>query len=171
MKRMLCILLTAAMLLGICGCTGPNEDIKEPVSFYYCREVDKVTYGASDGVVVREIREGSGMEDPAEILSLYLKGPQSDGLNRTFPKGVTLVSFTAEDKTAVIVLSDFFSALTGMDLTLACACLTLTVCELTGAEGITVTTETTLLDGNRSISMTTADILLLDLCDTVVDPE
>ena len=71
----------------------------------------------------------------------------------------------------MIVLSDFFSALTGMDLTLACACLTLTACELTGAKGITVSTETTLLDGNRSVSMTVEEVLLLDICDTIPDPE
>ena len=170
MKRILCILLAAVILTSICGCRNREDNIKDPVSFYYCRELDKVTYGADDSVVAREIRDSSGMED-AELLALYLRGPQTEGLNRTFPKGVALISFAVEDGTAVIVLSDFFSALTGIDLTLACACLVLTVNALTGTDAITVTTETTLLDGNRSISMTVEDVLLLDICDTIVDPD
>lgn len=170
MKRLICLVLAVLLLLGSTGCNSRKDEIKEPVNFYYCRETDKVIYGAGDGVVAREIREGSGMETD-KLLSLYLKGPQTEGLSRTFPKGVSLISLTIENDTAVIVLSDFFSALTGIDLTIGCACLTLTVCELTGAKGITVSTETTLLDGNRSVSMTVEEVLLLDICDTIPDPE
>lgn len=170
MKRLICLILATLLLLGSTGCNSRKDEIKEPVNFYYCREMDKVVYGTDDGVVAREIREGSGMETD-KLLSLYLKGPQTEGLNRTFPKGVSLISLTIENDTAVIVLSDFFSALTGIDLTIGCACLTLTVCELTGAKGITVSTETTLLDGNRSVSMTVEEVLLLDICDTIPDPE
>ena len=48
-------------------------------------------------------------------------------MNRTFPKGVELVKFSLEGGCAYITVSDFFSTLTGINLQLACACLTLTV--------------------------------------------
>jgi len=49
-----------------------------------------------------------------------------------------------------------------LDLTIACACLTATVCDMTGVQSVTIQTENRLLDGNKSITMTWENILLLD---------
>lgn len=160
MRKLLCILLALALALPLLGCQQ-EEDLESPVKFYY-RQGD-IQYGAADGVIAHELREAAGHEDNVPyLLSLYLKGPKSGNLNRTFPKGVTLISFEADEYSANIVLSDFFSVLTGQDLSLACACLTLTVSGLTGVHELTVRTESTLLDGNESITMNRSHIVLFD---------
>ena len=172
MKRILCLFLVCALCLPLLGCKPKSEDIEDPVNFYYRRSVDTITFGKADGVITSEQREAAGhRDDPAYLINLYLKGPAGTGMNRTFPKGVELVKFSLEGGCAYITVSDFFSTLTGINLTLACACLTLTVCELTGAKQLTVSTSNTLLDGNRTVTMTPEDLLFLDENDSVVDPD
>ena len=172
MKKWLCLFLIFALCLPLLGCKPEPNDIEDPVNFYYRRSADSITYGKADGVIAAEQREGYGhRDDPAYLIALYLKGPAGTGMNRTFPKGVELVKFSVEGNCAYVTVSDFFSTLTGMNLTLACACLTLTVCELTGAQQVTVSTVNTLLDGNRTVTMTPEDLLFLDENDSVVDPD
>lgn len=171
MKKWLCIFLALILCLPMLGCKPEPNDIEDPVNFYYRRSADGIAYGQADGVIAPEIREAlEHRDDPAYLINLYLRGPAGTGFNRTFPKGVELVKLTVEDGTAFVTVSDFFSTLAGMDLTLACACLTLTVCELTGAQKLTVSTPNTLLDGNRTVTMTPEDILFRDENNTVVDP-
>lgn len=171
MKRILCLFLVCALCLPLLGCKPKTEDIEDPVNFYYRRSADTITFGKADGVITSEQREAAGhRDDPSYLINLYLKGPAGTGMNRTFPKGVELVKFSLEGGCAYITVSDFFSTLTGINLTLACACLTLTVCELTGAKQLTVSTSNTLLDGNRTVIMTPDDILFLDENTIVVDP-
>ena len=171
MKRWLCMFLALTLCLPLMGCAPEPNDIADPVSFYYRRSADSISYGMADGVISAEQREAYGhRDDPAYLINLYLKGPAGTGMNRTFPKGVELVKFSLEGGCAYITVSDFFSTLTGINLTLACACLTLTVCELTGAKQLTVSTSNTLLDGNRPVIMTPDDILFLDENTIVVDP-
>ena len=172
MKRILCLFLVCALCLPLLGCKPKTEDIEDPVNFYYRRSADTITFGKADGVITSEQREAAGhRDDPAYLINLYLKGPAGTGMNRTFPKGVELVKFSLEGGCAYITVSDFFSTLTGINLALACACLTLTVCELTGAKQLTVSTSNTLLDGNRTVTMTPEDLLFLDENDSVVDPD
>ena len=169
MKRLICFILSAALLLTLAGCMKTTEDFENPVIFYYCRS--KVTYHTADGVIASELREaGSKAGDYVSLLNLYLKGPEDEDLSRTFPKGTTVVSLEVHEETAELVLGDYFSALTGMELSLACACLTLTVCEMTGAESLTVSTETTLLDGSRSMTLWADQILLEDDCKIPIAP-
>ena len=56
MKRLLCLILTAATL--ICLLPGCAERVKEPVTFYYLRENPSRGLGPE---IAGEIREGSGV--------------------------------------------------------------------------------------------------------------
>ena len=135
MKKWLRMSLALTLCMPLMGCAPEPNDIEDPVSFYYRRSADSIPCGKAGGVITAEQRAAYGPRDaPAYLINLYLKGPAGTGMNRTFPKGVELVKLTVENGTAAVTVSDFFSTLTGMNLTLACACLTLTVCELTGAQ-------------------------------------
>lgn len=170
MKKFLCIALAVLLLVPFAGCSRQETDIQDPVAFYYRKS--KTAYSGVDGVIAKEIRDAQGKTgDPAALVSQYLRGPESQELSQTFPKDVTLVSLWTDDSTTHIVLSDDFSALTGLDLTIACACLTMTVCELTGTASMRVRTENTLLDGIRSITVNRDDIVLLDESDIIIEPD
>ena len=161
MKRYTALLLILALFLCLTACAREDNTIREPVSFYYRRA--ELTYGSSDSVILSESSDAAGhTDDLIWLLGEYLKGPQSENLLQTFPSGTTLVSLTVEEGTATIVLSVQFGRLTGMDLTVACACLTKTVLGLTDAETVVIQAVNTDLDGAQQIVMDESSLLMLD---------
>ena len=161
MKRTVCFLLLISLALCLCACVKQDEQLHDPVRFYYPRV--KPTYGKSDSVIAWEDREAEGFtENYLYLLRQYLKGPESDALARTFPRSVVMKDIKISGSTAYVLLNEHAASLTGLDLTMACACLTATVTELTGVQRVTVRAEGALLDGNSSITMDRDHILLLD---------
>ncbi len=160
MKRMIAILLSISMILPLLGCTQ-EEEIQKPVTFYY-RRAD-IAYGGSDGVVATEQRESLGHEDDIPyLMSMYLAGPQSYKLLQTFPPDLFIVSIHYVDDFAKIVFSFHLSELSGIDLTVACACITMTMIELTGVESVQISAASALLDDYQTITMDKDCLLLLD---------
>lgn len=160
MKRGICILLALA-LLSLTGCANDTGRFQEPVSFYYVRE--EFTYGTADGVIAGEIREAAGLSgDRRQLLNRYLEGPDSAELISPFPAGVRVVELKAEESRLTVVVSDAFAQLTGLDLTVACACLTKTAIGITGCTVVTIQAETAMLDGSKSVTMDEASLFLLD---------
>lgn len=167
MKKLLCILL-ALCLLPLLGCAQPEDPIENPVFFYYRQKA--LSYDDENSVITKELRDaGARQDDISYLLEQYLQGPESETLLATFPRG-SQISFQVLENTAVIVVNDKFATLTGIDLSLACACLTLTVCELTDTEYALIQGQDVLLDGNHSIYMSRNSILLLDNSNIAVDP-
>lgn len=161
MKQLICRLLILSLALCLFACTEKEPELKAPVRFYYPRS--QTVQGKDDGVISWELRESVGHEtDYAYLLGLYLQGPDSDTLSHIFRGGITLENLTIGDTYAVVVLSDSFAQLSGLSLTLACACLTATVSDLTGVQTVTVRTQTLPLDGSPFISMDRSKLLLWD---------
>lgn len=161
MKQIISLLLLFSLILSLFGCTGETPKISDPVSFYYCRK--ELTYGTADSVILAVTAEAAGhREDPRYLINQYLAGPEDDALAPTFPAGVTLQSLTVADDTVDLLLSSAFAGLSGMELTIACACLTLTVIELTGAQTVRIRAAASLLDGSDEIVMDESCLLLLD---------
>lgn len=160
MKRLFCLMLL--VLLFLPGCQSQEEEeFVQPVNFYFPKA--DVTYFSAEGVISREVREADGYRQNYEyLLKMYLKGPESGELKRVFPKNVDLVRLELSETGATVVLSDAAARLTGLDLTVACACLTATVCDMTGVQTLTIRTKTQLLDGNKTITMSRDQILFLD---------
>lgn len=170
MKKLLCVILPLILLLSLAACSTSEGSIKDPVHFYYCQL--EMSYGTEPGVIDKEVRDAQGLrQDYAYLLSLYLKGPKSYSLYSPFPTNTSLKYLSLDNGTASIQLGSSFAVLTGLDLTLACACITMTVCEMTGAQQVTISAADALLDGNSSITMSPEDILLLDSSSIVIDPD
>lgn len=138
MKRILCLILIAAAALSLWACGGSGKP-SEPVQFYYLLREPELLYDRDDGIIRPETREGAGFApDAAALLGLYLHGPLDDTLDSPFPAGTKLLSVHREGSTLTLELSHPFSSLQGLDLSLACACLSLTAMELTGVESVTI---------------------------------
>ena len=158
-KLTLCILLFC-LILPCFGCSN-QESVKTPVLYYYCRS--ELSYDGAGSVITPEQRESAGHEeDIPYLLGQYLSGPKSSTLLQTFPTGTKLVSFTLEEKEAEVILNDGFAELSGMELTIACACITMTVTGLTEAETVHIRTESELLNNMEKITMSKDDLLLFD---------
>lgn len=153
MKRFVCLIL-AATLLCLCGCHySEHGDILEPVDFFYPRVSDGFLYGASDGVLAGEIREASGrLNDLNYLLTMYLRGPQSDGLRSPFPDGCKLQSVSWEGTILWITLSPEFATLENMELTLACASLAKTCFSVSSATAVRLMAESETQSVNLTIS-------------------
>lgn len=169
MKKLLCLLTILCMGLALASCRR-QETPANSAAFYYPR-VEPV-YGAADGLIAPEIRETAAeARDPAALLAKYLEGPLDKALAQPFPAGLQLLSLQTENGAATVTLSDAIAALSDMELTIACSCLTLTVRDLTGFNTVRITTETALLGGSRVITMNADRILLLDSVTEPVESE
>lgn len=160
MKKLTCLFISALLIVSLCACSHSNEKIQKPVKFYYCTNPE--AYQSGSDVFLPEIREATGYSDNISLLNLYLSGPVSDDLISPFPAGVTVESFTIKDITAKICLNSQFAKLSGLDLTLACAGLSLTIFELTDVQQVEFCVSNALLDGRETILLSRDDFLFND---------
>lgn len=165
MKRIVAAVLLLLLLPVLCAC-APDKEIVSPVSFHYLRTPQpngEIHHGSADSVITAEIRESADhAKDYSYLLDIYLLGPLDANCRTPYPVGTFLEEFTLENGIAHITLSDNFGSLTGIDLTLACGCLTLTVMDLTGADTVIIRAEGTMLDGRESVTMDRSSIILTD---------
>ena len=138
MRRLL-PLLTALSLL--CACTGADTPSATPAEGSYL-----LYYLAQDGSPSALDSESwtpvAGEEDlPRAAVEALLDGPDTEGLTTPFPAGTELRSLTLEDGVLSLHLSEQYDGLSGISLTLANACFTLTLCQLEGVDALSITVE------------------------------
>lgn len=161
MRRYILFFAVLGLLLNLCACSAKQESIRQPVNFYYCS--DPSAYDSGSSVIIPEVRDASGYEtDTMGLLNQFIRGPQTSQLLSPFPAGTTIVALVQKDSTLQITLSPEFSRLTGMELTIACACLSMTVLELTDHEAVEITAEDNQLDNRESVIMTRDSLMLMD---------
>lgn len=153
MKRLLCVLLALGLLFS--GCAIAGQGPREPVTFYYLRS--DFRYGQADGVITGEARESAGHAgELGYLLGLYLMGPADESLRSPLPQDTRLLELTQGAEEVRLTLSDTGKALTESAFTLAAACLSLTVMELTGTKAVTIES------GQRSVTMTAENLTMFD---------
>ena len=161
-KRMICLILLFCVAATLPACVQNQDKIQVPVNFYYLRQ--ETTYGSADSLIAPITAEGADYSnDPAGLLSQYLKGPGQNGWVSPFPRGTQLLSMELVNGFLRLTLSENFASLTGMDLTIACACLTLTALDLTGANSVRISVEGATLNGAEYIRMDRNCLTLLDI--------
>ena len=161
MKRIICLMLVLAFLL-LSGCHySDSGDILEPVTFYYPRATDHFVYGAEDGVLAGEVREGSGhVGDLNYLITMYLRGPQDTTLRSPFPAGCKLEEVRSGGNTLCIVLGSEFTALENTELTLACAALAKTCLALSHTQRVRIDSSSD--EKTFTVTLTEDSLLLAD---------
>ncbi len=161
MRRFRYIALILALLLVFAGCEASSETMTAPASFYY--RVSAGTFGKQDSIIASERRESAGCEDDLKLLiESYLEGPVSGKLTSPVPASARVLGVTRENSKIIVEMSPAFAKLSGIDLTIACSCLSMTLLDYTDAEQIEIFVPHTLLDGNDSIVMERDSLMLLD---------
>ena len=151
MKRLLCGILAAAMLL--CLLPGCAERVKEPVTFYYLRAS---TQGLGPEIA-GEVREGSGHRDNLRyLLAFYLLGPADKELSSPLPRGTVLYQLEQTPDSVSISISDTSETLSDSRFSLACACLSMTCMELLPIQEVTV------ISGSRNTTIRRDNLILTD---------
>ena len=161
MKQWISLLLIAVFLLAATGCVRQTTPPELPVTFYYLA-ADTV-YDGESTVLHKEIRDAAEYEsDLVGLMDLYLKGPVSETFRSPFPRGVTVTRYAATANMINLELSSEFAQLSGINLTLACACLANTLFDLTELERVQILVTDAQLDGQTSITLDRDDILYWD---------
>ena len=159
MKRIFCLILSALLIFSLCAC-HQEEKIQKPVNFYY--RTAEVTYGSSDGLIAVEVAESEGYTEVISLLNDYLKGPEDDSYQQTFPDGTWLLDAYIAGGTVYLEMNGSFAMLTGVDLSIGCACLAMTALELVDATAVCIYSVNATLDGAATITLTMDDLLLED---------
>lgn len=138
-KRILSFFLLAAFLLSLCGCGGKNVSYSNPIDFYFLDAEEQ--FGAQTGALAQETVDLLTNDvQIQQILDRYLKGPTEDGLRSPFPAGLKAEVESLQDGELDIRLSSEFDALSGVSLTLAAACLTMTLTQISGVDSVMLET-------------------------------
>ena len=166
MKK-IALLLCLCLLLSFLGCADRQEQPEVPVQFFYPRHTADILYEGDDGVITYELREAAGNEDNySYLLNLYLRGPTVQSLRNPFPKATSVIAFEPYQDQVTLTLSDSFAQLSGMELTLAGACLMKTVNAMTGAQVLYIRTQTQQLDSSEFLVFRMEDLLFTDETNT-----
>ena len=160
MRRVLSLILVFSLLLS--GCSFLGERIKDPVSFYYvCSNYQKNLCC----VIVSEQRESSGhIGDLSYLLALYTMGPISDDMLAPLPPDIQITPSLENDQVC-LELSVPEMPMSDIDFSLACACLTLTCLEITGAQSVTIR------QGERTKTLQRSDVTLYDVTAETIPTE
>lgn len=138
MKKAIAGLLLAALLAGLAlGCAAARREEDPGLQLWFpvdpaleraSAALDACPYGGEDRSV------------PA-LLSALLAGPPEEHpeLASIIPAGTRVLSWSLEDRVANVELSAAYAELVGVNLTLADSCITLTLTQLPGVDGVRVT--------------------------------
>ena len=172
MKQFLSVLLAGIILLSLCACTPKQETFISPLNLYFLKiqPVDHIHHGSVDSVIGPLQIEGNMIrKNPTLVLEAYFSTPDTESFRSPFPDHTQLIKWEENGTMLCITLSDELAQMTGIELSLACACLTRTCLELWQYDAVQIRAETQLLDGRPSITMNAENLLLID--DTFDDPE
>ena len=169
MKRMIALVLSVLLLFGCVGCgQGASRDLKDPVTFYYL--ADPELDSSFDSSFVTEIHEGSSYsQDRISLLNFYFRGPYAEGAVSPFPKQLRVITIDQPGKAVQILLNDEITTLTGLDLTLACACLSQTVFDLYDCRAVEIRSESGQIDGKEFIRIEAENMIFRDSVYTDVE--
>ena len=162
MSRITSILIILALLLAFCGCGKNAESLEQPASFYYMLETAENSIFEAE---VREIKPFS--DDYLSIANHYFNGPTSDTYVNVFPAGLRALSLECNDAKLLITVSDELSELSYVEQSITCACMGMTLLELTGCTEIVIRLESRTFDGKESITLQLDDLYLFDSTLTV----
>ena len=151
MRRRMLSACCAALLVLLCACAPQKPESQEGIDLYFAVN-DPQPGGQAVGC---EHRTLSNTAEPVEeLLLLLFSGPtEESGLIPPFPNGVTVLSWRQEEGRLTVDLSEQYGDLSGIDLTIANSCLTLTLCQLESVDCVSVTVK-----GNTLFYQTTQQL-------------
>ena len=135
-KKLLALLCALMLLLPACGGGSGGEGYL--VYFVSDAPGQEVRLGGSAlDAERRTLPQGA---DPLEgLVECLLSGPISGGLRSPIPDNVRQLSAPAvEDGVCQVNLSEGYGSLSGVELTLADYCITLTLCQVPGVEAVSI---------------------------------
>lgn len=149
--------LSLCLLLALTACSA------QPVQGDYQLYFPSASYVDGPALGCEPISLGDGALPVEALVSALLSGPQDTDLYSPFPRGVALRSWYVKDGLLHINLSEQYGGLSGISLTLADYSIALTLCQLPGVSGVSITVENDPIPFRYRQILSTDDVLLTDL--------
>ena len=162
MKRLAALLAAFALLLSACSGQEPERSADD-YTLYYAAPLSESGGGDAirSGVVRVENSSSMTTEELAAKLIEGLLRPEGDTAARSpFPAGTSLQQMEVAQGRARLDLSSQYARLSGIDLSLADACVTLTLTQLSGIYAVSITANGRELPYRQTQLLTAADALL-----------
>lgn len=138
MKKTAVWLLLAALLLALApGCGRAGQEEEQGLMLWFPTDPDQERLSAAlDSCPY----QGESPSIPG-LLAALLAGPppESSGLVAAIPAGTRVLSWSLGNRVVDVELSAAYAELVGIDLTLADYCITLTLTQLPGVDGVRIT--------------------------------
>ena len=163
MKRRYLLLTALAVLLGLCSCAARAQEQDESgYELYYLAEPG---VSGGDAIAARSERyvpdETMTVEECARALvEQLLSDPRETSLRSPVPEGTTLQSLTIAGRRARLDFSAQYGRLSGIDLSLADYCVTLTLTQLPDVNAVSITANGRELPYRKTQVLLAADTLL-----------
>lgn len=135
MKRTAARLLCAALGLALaCGCAPPAPAEDGGLKLWFPTQGRQLT-------AALDTCPYEGEATVPAMLDALLAGPpvEETGLAGAIPKGTRVLSWSVENRVVNVELSADYAGLVGVELTMADYCVTLTLAQLPGVDGVRVT--------------------------------
>ena len=165
MKKLpLFILALLAALVAFASCAkSAQEDEESGYALYLLSDLD--ASGGGDAIAASSVRftpdETMSTEDCVRaLMELLLAGPDEAALHSPIPEGTALRSLKVSGRRAEIDLSAQYARLSGIDLSLADYCITLTLSQLPNVNAVSITANGSELPYRKTQVLLSADTLL-----------
>ena len=156
MKKIITLFLVVALLFCFSGCVADNTDMAKPVTVYYCQK--KIDYGSDMGLIAPDqIDFGDWNGRMLAFMNFYISAPVKEGMYSPFPAGASINAIEYRNEILKVQLNPLFSRLSACELTVACACISLTLFELTSASSVSFSFHS---GTNETIAVMTRDNLI-----------
>ena len=149
-----CLLFVIGALLVLTACSSSSRSGDYLLYFPNTSYLETTALGSEK----TDLPEDVPVEEA--LIKALLAGPSTEGLTSPFPRNVTLRSWHLRDNVLHINLSEQYSGLSGISLTLADCSIALTLCQLEHVEGVSITVENDPIPFRYRQILTPQDILL-----------
>ena len=170
MRRFLTAALALALLLAACAAPADPEEHEDGCCIYYLAAEEAARGGdrIRGSYETLDLPEDAGLAEKAKALvERMLTGSEDGTLFSPLPQGVELLSLEVRDRTAHVDLSGGMNNLSGVDLTLAYYCLTLTLTALDGVGAVEITVQGRSLGQQPKQVFYERDVLLSNMDDVL----
>lgn len=161
MRKLICYITAGVLIILSTGCNKAPDLNSNTVVFYYI--YNEIEYGTSSGVItptIVETQEDTG--DYEKLLKRYFRGSTNYDCISPFPAGITLEELQIYHDKAQILLSPHLATISGSQLTIALACLTRTVIEMSNVKTVEIRIQNNQINGADSLTLSLNNFTYFD---------
>lgn len=172
MKRLLPFLLSGILLI-LCGCAYVVQEKQQNDVYdlyYEVRDLKNVASGDAIQTKPSLVKKGKKLDTQIQgeaLMKELLIGPNEKTLKNPIPKGTKLISLKVNGSHAVVDVSSSYGTLSGISLTMADYCITMTLTQIPGIDSVSVTVRGMELAYRDNQNFTQSDLLLSSAEDMV----